>query len=151
MFLGTHIKLGVEVAIKIINQSDPSITSTDFDKLTLETKILKTIKHPNVLQLYHVLEQKPKIYLISEYIPCGELAFLLQQSPKLGEETARGIFLDILQALKHIHSLGVAHLDIKPQNIMLSKNGGSTAKLIDFGFARFYDPEEKLVDSCGSP
>ena len=58
-------------------------------------------------------------------------------------------FPQILDALKHCHSMGVVHRDIKPENILLDQD--YNVKLTDFGFAKLLQPGERLYDVCGTP
>ena len=59
------------------------------------------------------------------------------------------IFQQLLNAVEYLHSIGITHRDIKPENILLDHN--NFVKLIDFGLSSFYQKNEKLMTSCGSP
>lgn len=59
------------------------------------------------------------------------------------------VFQQLINAIEYLHSIGVAHRDIKPENILLDYQ--NNVKLIDFGLSNFYQKNEKLLTSCGSP
>ena len=59
------------------------------------------------------------------------------------------LLFQILEAIRHCHSAGVVHRDVKPENILLDEN--FNIKLTDFGFAKILQPGERLYDVCGTP
>ena len=102
-----------------------------------EIQVLKLLSNgsENLCSLHEVIEKKDKIYLIFDYIDGIALDNLLVEGA-LGEEAAREIAIDMLNALSYIHQRGIIHRDLKPENILIRKttetqNGASA--LIDFG------------------
>lgn len=96
--------------------------------------------HPNILNAYYFQdqgvwsmggEQRKCIYLALENCPNGTLSSLLLKNQGFNEATARFYFTQLLSAVGYMHSLGYAHLDIKPQNILLDEN--FNIRLSDFG------------------
>lgn len=100
-----------------------------------EIRVLSTLHHRNVIELHSHwkdAEQK-KIYMELEYVGGGSLGGQLKRlaSRKLSEEQARWIFTDLIAGLEYLHSQDVVHGDIKPDNLLLTKDGH--IKISDFG------------------
>lgn len=96
-----------------------------------------------------MIETRDEIFLIMEYAERGDLMQFVRSREKLEESQAANLFLQIVEAIEYIHSVGVAHRDIKPTNILLTKD--LQVKLADFGLSNTYKPGSKLSSSCGSP
>ncbi|KHJ99595.1 hypothetical protein OESDEN_00429 [Oesophagostomum dentatum] len=69
----------------------------------------------------------------------------------LDEVEAAAFVRQILLGIKHLHSLHIVHLDIKPENVMLKRRGDSQVKLIDFGLSRLIPPGHTVKDMVGTP
>jgi serine/threonine protein kinase len=126
-------KLNEEVALKLIK---PEIAS---DKKTLERfnnelKFARKIAHKNVGRMYEVMEEKGTHFITMEYVPGQDLRGLIRQSGQLAVGTAVSIAKQVCEGLTEAHRLGVIHRDLKPQNIMIDKEGMS--RIMDFGIAR---------------
>lgn len=108
-------------------------------KLVLEARILKQLKvFPGVPELLGVRRSGVYVELAMEYVRSIPL-----DKKKICESQARFIFRELLSTLKYCHTRRVAHLDIKPSNILIDLEGKPI--LIDFGEARFFNPETKAV------
>ncbi len=108
---------------------DPDVT----DRFRAENRILARLSHPNVVQLYGVFLYKDQRAMVMEYIDGITLAdYRLQRTLTIRESVS--IAMQILSALAYAHKQGVTHRDIKPTNIMMTKDG--TAKLVDFGISK---------------
>ena len=107
-----------------------------------EAKILEKLSHPYVVKAhgYNTAEfKKPsgsKIveYLALEYVPDGDLEKYVTETGGFGEEHARYLFKQILEAIEYVHNNGFTHRDIKPGNILVDI-GQRNIKLADFGLA----------------
>ncbi|VAI07333.1 unnamed protein product [Triticum turgidum subsp. durum] len=112
------------------------------DSLLSEVDILRRITHPNIIALHDSIRDGGRIYLILEYCRGGDLyAYLLRH--KRVPETC---------GLQKLRESNVVHRDLKPQNILLvSNNGTSILKIADFGFAKFLQPSGLAETLCGSP
>ncbi|XP_069788598.1 serine/threonine-protein kinase ULK1 isoform X3 [Narcine bancroftii] len=144
-----------EVAIKCINKKNLIKSQTLLGK---EIKILKELKHDNIVALYDFQEMANSVYLVMEYCNGGDLADYLQLKGTLSEDTIRLFLQQIVGAMKMLHSKGVIHRDLKPQNILLSHVGGRKSnpsniriKIADFGFARYLQSNMLAATLCGSP
>ncbi|KAF8472671.1 kinase-like domain-containing protein [Kalaharituber pfeilii] len=114
-----------------------------------EIIIMKMIRHPNVLRMYDVWENKYELYLVLEYIDGGDLYDYMISRGRLSEFEAIKIFVQILSGLDYCHHFSICHRDLKPENILLDKN--QNVRLADFGFAALQPPGWKLARSCGTP
>lgn len=83
-----------------------------------------------------------------EYGDCGDLFDVIVKNEKIIEASAARIFAQIVLGLEYLHSKGITHRDMKPENILLS---GNTIKIADFGLGNFFKKGDKLKTACGSP
>ncbi|KFR08268.1 Serine/threonine-protein kinase ULK1, partial [Opisthocomus hoazin] len=156
VFKGRHKeKPELEVAVKCINKKNLAKSQTLLGK---EIKILKELKHENIVALYDFQELANSVYLVMEYCNGGDLADYLHTMRTLSEDTIRLFLQQIAGAMKMLHSKGIIHRDLKPQNILLSYTGGRKSnpnniriKIADFGFARYLQNNMMAATLCGSP
>ena len=104
-----------------------------------EARALYKMKHPGIVRVTDVFEENGTAYYAMEYIDGQSLSDVVKKRGKLPEAEAVGYIRQVAEALKYVHSLNRLHLDIKPGNIMLNKDG--KAVLIDFGASKHYDAE----------
>ncbi|XP_038152249.1 serine/threonine-protein kinase ULK1a isoform X1 [Cyprinodon tularosa] len=156
VFKGRHKeKHDLEVAVKCINKKNLSKSQALLGK---EIKILKELRHENIVRLLDYQEVGGCIYLIMEYCNGGDLAEYLQTKGTLSEDTIRVFLQQIAKAMKVLQSKGILHRDLKPQNILLSHPEGrksssinTSFKIADFGFARHLQINTMAATLCGSP
>ncbi len=105
--------------------------------------------HPNVVSMLKIIDNPDCIYVILEYCPEGDLFYNITECGQyVGKDSlVKKVFLQILDAVEHCHSLGIYHRDLKPENILVSDNG-ETVKLADFGLATSSERSEDY--GCGS-
>lgn len=108
--------------------------------LTREAQIVSKLQHPNIIPLYDAGENNGLPYLVYAYIEGKTLAQMLVEETCLSLERAAEIACDALRGLSHAHMQGITHLDIKPANIMIAKNG--IAMVMDFGLATTSNTDE---------
>ncbi|KAK4102067.1 Pkinase-domain-containing protein [Parathielavia hyrcaniae] len=115
-----------------------------------EVAILKLIRHPNIIELLDIWENRSEIYLVTEYVEKGDLFEFINWNGPLQEEEAIFYFRQIMTALEYCHSFNICHRDLKPENILLKANG--QIKIADFGMAALQqNPNHQLRTACGSP
>ena len=124
---------GEIVAIKKFKESDDDEI---LRKTTLrEVKILRLLKHTNIVSLTEAFRRKGKLYLVFEYVEKNLLEVLEEQPQGLGTENVRLYIHQLCQAIHWCHSHNVIHRDIKPENLLIDCRT-KLLKLCDFGFAR---------------
>ena len=104
-----------------------------------EARALYKMKHPGIVRVIDVFEENGTAYYAMEYIDGQSLSDVVNKRGKLPEAEAVGYIRQVAEALKYVHNLNRLHLDIKPGNIMLGREG--KAILIDFGASKHYDEE----------
>lgn len=95
----------------------------------------KTLDHPNIVKLFSATKKDGKLFIILEFLPKGTLFDELHKKFLSNEDIIK-IFIDLMGAVAYIHEKNIVHWDIKPENIIQSKDG--IFKLCDFGFSAFY-------------
>lgn len=121
------------VAIKILK--DEYLQNKEFiRRFKNESKAIAVLSDPNIVKVFDVSFGTKIQYIVMEYIDGITLKEYIAQRQTINFEDAVHFTCQILKALDHAHSKGVVHRDIKPQNIMLLKDG--TIKVTDFGIAR---------------
>nr|XP_043888579.1 MAP/microtubule affinity-regulating kinase 4-like isoform X4 [Solea senegalensis] len=145
--LARHILTGIEVAIKIIDKTQ--LNPTSLQKLFREVRIMKTLKHPNIVRLFEVIETEKTLYLIMEYASGGEVFDYLVARGRMREKEARAKFRQIVSAVYYCHQRKIVHRDLKAENLLLDAD--SNIKIADFGFSNEFTAGSKLDTFCGSP
>jgi calcium/calmodulin-dependent protein kinase I len=107
-----------------------------------EIEILKNVSHPNIVQLYETLEDPSTIFLIMEYVKGSDLFDISDILGTLRPASVVAILTPLLTALSYLHSRGVVHHDIKPENIIVDYSQ-NTLKLTDFGSAKFSNKSQE--------
>lgn len=134
------------VAVKVVSKK--SLNKSSMENLLTEIEILKTVRHPHIVQLKDFQWDSENIYLILEWCSGGDLSRFIRSRRILPERVARRCLQQIACALQFLHERNISHLDLKPQNILLS---GNMLKLADFGFAQYMSPWDEQHALRGSP
>ena len=150
--LGIHLITKEKVAIKIFDKGKIK-KEKEQEYIEREISILKKLNHYNIIKLYNIIHNDNFIFLIQEYVPNGELLHFLEngENINLSEKDICKIYQQIISGIEYLHEVGIAHRDLKLENILL--NFKNDIKIIDFGLSNKYnkDNEELLQSSCGSP
>ena len=144
-----HKDTGAEYAVKIIQKKH--LEERERDRLTMETNILKRVRHPNIIALKAVCETEDELFLIMELAEGGELFEHIVNQGAYSEHDAVDVTLQITSAIAYLHDLNIVHRDIKPENILLKKKGTMELKLADFGLSKMFDATVRMQTTCGSP
>lgn len=135
-------------ALKIINKTSLSHAG-DPERLQREIDTMAFLKHPNIVCLHDFFSDENNFYLFLDYCRGGDLAEYIASLPTpMREQQAANVFHQIVSAIKFIHQNGVAHRDLKPQNIMITMF--PNVKVADFGLCGFID-DGKMKTFCGTP
>jgi serine/threonine protein kinase len=126
-------KIREVVALKLLK---PEIASDleVIERFRNEIKLARQVSHRHVCRMYDLGEEWLSIYISMEYVAGEDLKSFIRRSGHLNEAKALDLAKQILEGLGEAHRLGVVHRDLKPQNIMIDKEGN--AKIMDFGIAR---------------
>ncbi|XP_036121047.1 serine/threonine-protein kinase ULK3 isoform X1 [Molossus molossus] len=137
------------VAIKCVAKK--SLNKASVENLLTEIEILKGIQHPHIVQLKDFQWDSDNIYLIMEFCAGGDLSRFIHTRRILPEKVARVFMQQLASALKFLHERNISHLDLKPQNILLSSLEKPHLKLADFGFSQHMSPWDEKHVLRGSP
>jgi 5'-AMP-activated protein kinase catalytic alpha subunit len=107
------------------------------------------VYHPNIVQLYEVIENQDQVFLVMEYVSNGDLQKLIEKIGPIPEKQACLYYKQLLSGIEYIHNIGCAHRDLKPENLLISED--NTIKISDFGLSNTYKFGEQLYTPCGSP
>jgi len=137
VFKGKNTKTGEIVAMKKIRleSEDEGVPSTAIREISL----LKELQHPNIVCLQDVLMQEAKLYLIFEFLTMDLKKYMDTNIPKDGQmdpKLTKSYTYQLLQGMLFCHQRRVLHRDMKPQNLLIDKNG--CIKIADFGLARAF-------------
>ncbi|HEX4086777.1 MAG TPA: protein kinase [Chthoniobacteraceae bacterium] len=108
-----------------------------FSRFQREADIGRILNHPNILKFYEPGETQSRPYIVMELLEGRTLAQVLNEVKPFPVDDALAIAAKIADALQHMHEKGVVHRDLKPQNLMICKDG--TLRIMDFGIARASD------------
>jgi serine/threonine protein kinase len=148
VFLAVHDVIHISVAIKQISKSQFT-GQRDLLRIRREIRILKTVVHQYVIELFEILEDEKYLYLVMEHAQHGSLAQLLRSGNPLPEAECSRIFRQVTIGLGYLHTqLNLIHRDVKAENILLDEQ--DNVRLIDFGLSNVFRPGARQT-YCGSP
>ena len=131
------------VAVKILR--DELAQDEEFrQRFQTEAQAVAMLSHPNIVSVYDVSHSEGVEYIVMELIEGVTLMQYMKKKGALGWKEALHFAVQISKALEHAHEKGIIHRDIKPQNIMILKDG--TIKVADFGIAALESAQEKKSD-----
>lgn len=156
-YLAVHTLLDKEVAIKEFFPKDFCDRDSDTRSITLgtsnsaelvsklrvkfvkEAKNIAKLSHPNIVPIQDIFEENNTAYYLMDYIDGESLGVIIKRDGAIGEERALRYISQVSSAIDYMHSKRMNHLDIKPDNIMISRD--DMPVLIDFGTSKQYDNE----------
>ncbi len=142
------VRTGERVAVKVIEaKADPRQMAAQRKEVAI---MLKVGSHPNIMKFYGAFEDKRHIYIVMQLVQGGELFDRIISRGRLTEDEAMRITKQLLEAVGHLHRNGIAHRDLKPQNILCADQTLDNIVLADFGLAKIFE-EDNLITACGSP
>ncbi len=124
------------VALKTIT-GGPSAQSNLLDRFYQEARSAGALQHPNIVTIYELGHEKNTPFIAMEYLEGESLDRIIEQKPVLPLSVKLGYIVRVCDALAYAHQHNVVHRDVKPANMMVTKEG--VVKVVDFGIARLTD------------
>lgn len=149
VYLAEHIHLKRKAAIKSLHKKLLSNNHIK-ERFKNEAATLSQIQHPNIVKLYDYIETPDGLYLIMEYVEGVMLDdFIKRESGPIKEENAVKIMIGLLSGFAYAHSKNIVHRDVKPSNVIISRDF-SVIKILDFGIAKILDDNSKNMTKDGT-
>ncbi|WFD01889.1 non-specific serine/threonine protein kinase [Malassezia obtusa] len=135
VYLARKRATGDHYAIKVLKKSD-MIAKNQITNVRAERMILMNrTQSPFVVKLFFTFQSAEYLYLVMEYLPGGDCGSLVKTLGELPEAWAQQYLAEIVHGLAYLHSTGVVHRDMKPDNLLIDQRGH--LKLTDFGLSKF--------------
>lgn len=142
VMLVCHRKSGNYYAMKKLRKAD-MLQKEQVNHAWSERHVLVAANHPFVCQLCFAFQNNEYLYLVMEYLPGGDFMTLLIARDTLSEDDARFYAAEMIVAIDTIHKLGFIHRDVKPDNLLIDKDGH--LKLSDFGLCKSFNVDIEAV------
>lgn len=133
VFLGKHLRLPLQVALKILRHADETVQQTHLAKLRSEAVLLLQLNHPNIVRLWDYQDEGVWPYLATEYVDGRTLGRLLREAGPLPQDFALFLMRQAVAGLAAAAEQGITHRDLKPENLLVTKTGA--LKIADLGLA----------------
>ncbi|RWS06692.1 serine/threonine-protein kinase-like protein 2 [Dinothrombium tinctorium] len=129
---------GETVAVKVVKIDEKKATLDE--DLRRELAVLAKVRHPNIVLCHDIMRTKHKVYIFMEFASGGTVGKYVRKNGPFPEWGAKLVFGPTSDALMYMHELGIAHRDLKLDNILLDDY--FNPKLTDFGLSRYCKPDE---------
>ena len=133
VFEGTDVTLGRPVAVKKM-RDELRLDRRERLRFISEAKTVAALHHPNIVDIYAIIEEGDELFLIFEFVSGQTVHELVARRGGLGWREVLSVARSMAAALDYAHGRGVIHRDLKPSNVMINKEG--FVKVMDFGIAR---------------
>jgi eukaryotic-like serine/threonine-protein kinase len=146
VYRGWDISMDHLVAIKVLREvysTDPKFVRC----FQIEAQLTSSLQHPNIVQIYDYGQTNDNYFIVMELIEGTDLRLYLRSRGILDTERAITIAHDAALGLGAAHRRGIVHCGLKPQDILIARDG--TIKLIDFGIASFYGMDAEDLETTG--
>jgi serine/threonine protein kinase/Tfp pilus assembly protein PilF len=144
VYLAEDTKLNRKVALKFL-PSQAAVNKTFKERFKREAQAAAALNHPNIITIHEVSEHEGRPYIAMEYVEGQSLKGLIAKKDMTIRQVL-DIAIQICEGLTKAHQQGIIHRDIKPQNILVDKDG--RARILDFGLARL--EREAMITRTGS-
>ncbi|KAF9057554.1 AGC/NDR protein kinase [Panaeolus papilionaceus] len=148
------VDTGKIYAMKLLKK-DEMLKKDQLAHVRAERDVLAESDSPWVVKLFYSFQDPSHLYLIMEFLPGGDLMTMLIKYDTFSEDVTRFYIAECVMAIEAVHKLGFIHRDIKPDNILIDKDGH--VKLSDFGLSTGFHKQhdssyyQKLLDQAGNP
>jgi serine/threonine-protein kinase len=148
VYRAIHKTLGISVAVKVLSVSaeDETISERCRELLAREAHLLARLSHPSIIRVLDFDHAADAPYLVMELVDGISLAEMIDQSGGMRPDLAARMFVSLCDALEVFRRAGILHHDVKPANILVSREG--VAKIADLGLGALLEPGETAI-SCG--
>ncbi|EPQ61084.1 kinase [Gloeophyllum trabeum ATCC 11539] len=143
VYLGVNLDSGSLMAVKEIKYQEISGQPNLFSQIKDELHVMEMLHHPNIVEYYGIEVHRDKVYIFEEYCQGGSLAALLEHGRIEDEGILQVYTMQMLEGLAYLHSQGIVHRDIKPDNILLDHLG--VIKYVDFGAAKVLARNQRSI------
>ncbi|MCE5268296.1 MAG: serine/threonine protein kinase [Planctomycetaceae bacterium] len=147
VFLAQHVTMSRRVALKIISRKARKDQAA-VDRFLAEARAAALLDHPNIVQAYSVDKDGERYYMVMEYVEGLDLQRLVREDGPLDCQLAANYIRQAADGLDHAHQRNIVHCDIKPSNLLVSRQG--IVKILDLGLARLVEGEQLEPDSSAS-
>ena len=149
--VGQHKETQDLVAIKIVDKAN-----AERGRLEREIMLLKDVDHCNIVRIFHIYDTSTTMYFVMEICTGGHLGSMLARktpNKNIDENWARVLCRQLFSAVAYLHEQGIAHRDIKLQNVLLdiANEKRAQVKLIDFGYSSRFLENTPMRTKCGTP
>ncbi len=142
VYLGLQSSVGRRVAVKVL--SDHLARNAEYiARFRREAVTAGKLEHPNIVTVYDIRHEGGRYCIVMEYVEGQPLQRILDVVGALPPKEAARLVVGILRGLHHAHAAGVVHRDVKPGNVIVTKE--NEPKILDFGLAIGLDPRDKLT------
>lgn len=148
--LANHKLDSHKVAIKTVKKE--KMSPIEITQQRREIEVLKMCQHNNIVKLIDLFENSEYYYIVMEYMEGNDMFdFLQRKNFELPEEHVKELMIQLIIAVRYLHSFGIVHRDLKLENIMMSsKENNAIPKLVDFGLSKIIGPNEKASEPFGT-
>ena len=145
VYLADDTMLERKVAIKVLN---PLLTKDAHftERFRQEAKVQASLVHPNIVSLFNYFQENENYCMVMEFADGETLKHMISSKGPIPEQRAIWILSQMLEAVGFAHKRGIIHRDIKPGNILLTKD--DTVKILDFGIAKIL--QDKGITKTGT-
>jgi hypothetical protein len=138
----------IVVAVKMLARSAGSAGLEDTEEFDREARFMQAVRHSNIVLFFGAgVTESGLPFLVTEFMERGSLRVVLENSPDIAWATKLQFALDTASGMKHLHSLGSIHRDLKSGNLLVTKN--FHVKVADFGTARLAIMSQSMAGSNG--
>jgi serine/threonine protein kinase len=136
---------GSHVAVKILGENSDKRYSL-VERFFVEANAATKTNHPNVIKVLDIGTYRDKIFCVMEYLDGSDLAQMIEKNRTLPWRRSLEIMAQVCDAIEAVHRNSILHRDLKPGNVFVVEGEGSDfVKVLDFGFAKFTNSDEKLT------